>query len=206
MLLANVDWAWYMSMGGASKRHPYVRWSDVFARSVRGTSGRMQPVLECLPAPLAVQCWKHRGVSPEQGREEPVPTVLPPESGAAFEQAQKNQAPDAIPSGSSDTSSSSTSSTSDEAQALGRGLHGTPAWNPGCEVYQHRRTKTLHLLPAGCEGFICGRRRTAEHRPYPGPILCAAQQCAQCDGGKPIRSAVGIVEALDRAKARRRLA
>ena len=143
----------------------------------------------------------------EPAREEQVPTVPSLGAGSAPEPARESQVPDIIQSGSSDTSSSSsTSSTSDEAQTLSRGMHGTPRWKPGCEVFQHRRTKTLHLLPAGCEGFICGRRKTAEHRPYSGPMLCAAQQCAQCDGGKPTRSAVGIVEALDRAKARRRLA
>ena len=146
-------------------------------------------------------------VPSEPAREEQVPTVPSLGPGSAPEPGRESQVPDVIQSGSSDTSSSSsTSSTSDETQTLSRGTHGAPRWKPGCEVFQHRRTKTLHLLPAGCEGFVCGRHKTAEHRPYPGPILCAAQQCAQCDGGKPIRSAVGIVEALDRAKARRRLA
>ena len=104
----------------------------------------------------------------------------------------------------SDSDSSTSATSSDEIDILGRPSGPHSAWREGCVVHRHKRTKTLHLLPAGCQAFICGRQCSHDHVVHHGPILSSAQKCQQCETGRPIRSAEGLIEAFDRAKARRR--
>ena len=109
-----------------------------------------------------------------------------------------------VPPTSSDSESSTSDTSSDEIDILGRFSGPHSVWREGCIVHRHKRTKTLHLLPAGCQAFICGRQCSQDHVVHNGPILSPAQKCQQCETGRPIRSAEGLIEAFDRAKAWRR--
>lgn len=105
---------------------------------------------------------------------------------------------------SSDSSSSSSSSGSgvdqlENAVCLTAGLE-VPEWKPTCTIFQHRRTKTMHLLAAGVEtSFLRGRKRDQERTQFTGAFLVDSWKCKQCDKGRPIRAKIGCAQVLDRA-------
>ena len=107
-----------------------------------------------------------------------------------------------VASSESSSSSSEDSGTSDDELLMkGGSVHAEVVeWRQGCAVHQHRKTKTLHLLPLGSqELFICGRKVGPETPVFHGGIQTVEWRCKQCDRGKPIRHVEGMVDAFDAA-------
>ena len=104
--------------------------------------------------------------------------------------------------GSSDSSSSSLAGSDDDSFGI---IHGSPAepqiWKENCLVYQHVKSKALHLLPKddNSDVFLCGRKNSAAYRLFNNPIFQDSWKCKQCEVGKPIRSYETAIAALDRA-------
>ena len=48
------------------------------------------------------------------------------------------------------------------------------------KFYQHRKTKVVHLASPLGTSFLCGRRVTAEYRPYPDCLIVNSMKCQQC--------------------------
>ena len=105
-------------------------------------------------------------------------------------------------SGSSDSSSSSLEGSDDDIFGV---IHGSPAepkiWKENCLVYQHVKSKALHLLPKDDNNdvFLCGRKSSSAYRLFNNPIFQSSWRCKQCEAGKPIRSYETAIAALDRA-------
>ena len=105
-------------------------------------------------------------------------------------------------SNSSSDSSSSSSDTDDEVLgSLGISRCQQPlVWKTGCSIFQHKRTKTLHLLPMGSgNSFLCGREKTADYDPFLLMVHSEEWKCRHCDRSRPIRSVDGMCHALDLA-------
>ena len=106
-------------------------------------------------------------------------------------------------SGSSSSSSSSDGSDSDDD------IYGViqaeppeaPLWKEGCVVYQHVKSKALHLAPTGDDlgSFLCGRKISEAYKVHCSNIVSESWKCKQCNAGRPIRSMETAVMALDRA-------
>ena len=105
-------------------------------------------------------------------------------------------------SGSSDSSSSSLAGSDDDIFGV---IHGSPAepqiWKEHCLIYQHVKSKALHLLPKDDNNDVslCGRKSSNAYRLFNNPIFQNSWKCKQCEVGKPIRSFETAVAALDRA-------
>ena len=114
-------------------------------------------------------------------------------------------------SGSSSSSSSSSSSEDSDAhdQDLREGCSDPSnveqAIIEGRSIFQHSKTKTLHFLPAGAsnETFICGRAKSAEHKPFRTKICSEKWFCKQCLAGRPIRDRGSLLRALEIAMAKK---
>ena len=107
-----------------------------------------------------------------------------------------------VDSNSSSDSSSSSSDTDDEVLgSLGISRCQRPlVWKTGCSIFQHKRTKTLHLLPIGSgNSFLCGREKTADYDPFLLMVHSEEWKCRHCDRSRPIRSVDGMCHALDLA-------
>ena len=79
-------------------------------------------------------------------------------------------------------------------------------WKDGCDIYQHRKTKVLHLKPRldPKNTFLCGRALSAEHRLFKSVIGMDKWRCRQCDSGKPVRSIEMAIHLIDKAVKRSR--
>ena len=107
-----------------------------------------------------------------------------------------------VDSNSSSDSSSNSSDTDDEVLgSLGISRCQQPlVWKTGCSIFQHKRTKTLHLLPIGSgNSFLCGREKTADYDPFLLMVHSEEWKCRHCDRSRPIRSVDGMCHALDLA-------
>ena len=105
-------------------------------------------------------------------------------------------------SGSSDSSSSSLDGSDDDIFGAIHSSPGEPkTWKENCLVYQHVKSKALHLLPKddNNEIFLCGRKSSSAYRLFNNPIFQSSWRCKQCEAGKPIRSYETAIAALDRA-------
>ena len=113
-----------------------------------------------------------------------------------------------------DSSSSSSSSSSPEDsdahdQELREGCSDPSTMEQaiveGRSIFQHSRTKTLHFLPAGTssETFICGRVKSADHKPFRTKICSEKWFCKQCLAGRPIRDRGSLLRALEIAMAKK---
>ena len=107
-----------------------------------------------------------------------------------------------------DSSSSSTSTSSSEAES-NPGLPPVPTapWRDGCVVWQHRRTRTLHLVSVSDSQvggtFACGRSITTAHVLASRNAHVASMRCSQCERGKHVRTTGAVLDALDAIKRRR---
>ena len=134
-----------------------------------------------------------------------------PEGGDLHEQdiEPPAEAPSSPVSGSSTSTSDSvtTSETSgSEADLAQLVLPPVPeaAWRAGCSTWQHRKTKTLHLLAAESKGtFVCGRPRSDAHVEAEGRPILISMRCSQCDKGKHIKSTAQLVHELDLKRQKR---
>ena len=106
---------------------------------------------------------------------------------------------------SSSSSDSSSSSGSDEELddslhecSGGADVHRTIGQ---CEIHQHRRTKTLHLMPEGSSSgkFVCGRALTSDYKPLVSSVVLDKWYCKQCKVGRPIRDTGSLSTALEHA-------
>ena len=94
------------------------------------------------------------------------------------------------------TSSSSSEETSSQASddtlidAMVQHPRRPPIWKQDCDIYQHSRTKKLHLLGScSTQSFVCGRAKTSEYALFSKPIMAESWKCIQCDKGNNIRTA-----------------
>ena len=104
-----------------------------------------------------------------------------------------------------DPSSSSTSTSSSEAES-NPGLPPVPTapWRDGCVIWQHRRTRTLHLVSASDSQiggtFACGRSITTAHVLASRNAHVASMRCSQCERGKHVRTTGAVLDALEAIK------
>ena len=94
----------------------------------------------------------------------------------------------------SSTSSSSSSSSGAKIDVLERAagranVEEQPDWKAGHRIFQHKRTRKLHLIRFGHDrtSFVCGRNLTEEHSEFRGRILMVSWKCIQCERGRPAR-------------------
>ena len=115
---------------------------------------------------------------------------------------------------SSEDSSSSSDSSSDcsveeRLQASGdRADELKPRSVNECQMYRHRNTRTVHLLPAGTSSgrFVCGREFCESiFKPVCGDVHIEALECKQCYRGKPLRDIGALNHALEIAAKRQRM-
>ncbi|CAE7235551.1 unnamed protein product [Symbiodinium sp. CCMP2592] len=107
-----------------------------------------------------------------------------------------------------ESSSSSTSSSSTDTEVESEpGPHlaalERPVWRDACQVWQHRQSRTVHLLPeadAESGSFVCGRVKSQAYFRATGHPIVDSLKCVQCDGGKTIRSTAQLVHVLDKRR------
>ena len=134
------------------------------------------------------------------------PSELPQELGSEQlglgDERQLDQMSEDSDSGSSDSSSSSLEGSDDGIFGTIHSSPGEPrTWRENCLVFQHVKSKTLHLLPKddSNEIFLCGRKSSSAYRLFNNPIFQSSWRCRQCEVGKPIRSHETAIAAIDRA-------
>ncbi|CAE7836626.1 unnamed protein product [Symbiodinium sp. CCMP2592] len=107
-----------------------------------------------------------------------------------------------------ESSSSSTSSSSTDTEVESEpGPHlaalERPVWRDACQVWQHRQSRTVHLLPeadAESGSFVCGRVKSQAYFRATGHPIVDSLKCVQCDRGKTIRSTAQLVHVLDKRR------
>lgn len=118
-----------------------------------------------------------------------------------------NDSSSASDSDSSESSSDSASS-GDENLQLAGAHHAAlkPKIESDCTLYQHSRTRTVHMLPKGSSEwkFVCGRSVTADHKVFMSMVCTSGMRCKQCLNGRPIRDIGALNEALRSALKRPR--
>ena len=126
-------------------------------------------------------------------------------SGGLDEVASDVDSSSASSSDESDPSSTS-SHADDRAVALGSAYGSvSEVVVDGCTLFQHKKSKTIHLCPVGSSGgFVCGRRVTDEHVKLSHHIHAQAWVCKQCRTGRPIKEVGALLAALEESARRRR--
>ena len=111
------------------------------------------------------------------------------------------------PSKCSESSSSSSSSSTDSEVESEPGPYfaplDEPVWRPECQVWQHRQSRTVHLLPLADVdkgSFVCGRAKSSAYFKVSGHPIVDSLKCAQCDRGKTIRGTAQLVHVLEKEK------
>ena len=121
----------------------------------------------------------------------------------------ENDSSSASDSDSSESSSDSDSS-GDENLQLAGAHHSAlrPKIEGDCTLYQHSRTRTVHMLPKGSSEwkFVCGRPVTSDHKVFMSMVCTSGMRCEQCLNGRPIRDIGALNEALSSALKRPRTA
>ena len=107
----------------------------------------------------------------------------------------------------SESSSSSSSSSTDSEVESEPGPHlaplDEPEWRPECQIWQHRHSRTVHLLPLADVDkgyFVCGRAKSSAYFRFLGQPIVNSLKCAQCDRGKTIRSTAQLVHVLEKQR------
>ena len=100
----------------------------------------------------------------------------------------------------SDTSESSSSEADERLQACGVGASLlSQRIEGGHELFQHRKTHTLHRRQIGSSTgkFICGRVCGKDHKPYRSQVEAPSWLCKQCQSAKPLACTGALLAALD---------
>ena len=115
-------------------------------------------------------------------------------------------AEDQVSEGSDSEFDSEESSTEAVIHELATSQRPTGHWHPGCELYQHRRSKLIHALSTfgHRKAFICGRGLSAEYKKFETEFCVDAMKCQQCDRGHAPSAEGQQVETLGRAVKRAR--
>lgn len=74
-------------------------------------------------------------------------------------------------------------------------------WRPGCDVWQNKKSKTLHLRAKGSTGqvFVCGRKLTEDFTDFNGrSVYSNAWKCKQCNISRPIKDVGAMASMLER--------
>ncbi|CAE7256122.1 unnamed protein product [Symbiodinium sp. CCMP2592] len=116
-----------------------------------------------------------------------------------------NPAQDVALDGSSSSSMSSSSTDTEVESEPGPHLAALerPVWRDACQVWQHRQSRTVHLLPeadAESGSFVCGRVKSQAYFRATGHPIVDSLKCVQCDRGKTIRSTAQLVHVLDKRR------
>eukprot|EP00435_Cladocopium_sp_Y103_P071119 s179_g36.t1 len=79
-------------------------------------------------------------------------------------------------------------------------------WHPGCELYQHQRSKLIHALATfgHRRAFVCGRALSKEYKPFVNRFFVDAMKCQQCNKGQATTEQGEREEALSVAVKRAR--
>ena len=107
--------------------------------------------------------------------------------------------------------SSSDSGSSCDANLQLAGEHRSsvsPKVEGDCVLYQHSKTRTIHMMPKGSSErkFVCGRSATADHKVFMSIVYTPNMRCKQCLNGRPLRDVGALNEALQSALKRQRSA
>ena len=83
-------------------------------------------------------------------------------------------------------SCSDESETEQIIQQLATSERPTGQWHPGCDLYQHTRSKLVHALAkfGQRQAFICGRALSKEYKAFTKPFFVDAMKCQQCSKGQ----------------------
>ena len=179
------------------KYAPYIRGCHA-TKKIKSASGKISS-WDCVadkPPPVESELGDMQGSGGSRPHDEEVSDV------GQAEQASPGSGSSTSTSGSVTTSESS----GDEADMVQHVLPPVPeaTWRVGCSTWQHRKTKTLHLLAAeGKDIFVCGRVKSDAHVEAEGRPTLLSMRCSQCDKGKHIKSTAQLVHELDLKRQKR---
>eukprot|EP00435_Cladocopium_sp_Y103_P042275 s848_g11.t1 len=79
-------------------------------------------------------------------------------------------------------------------------------WHPGCDLYQHKRSKLIHALSTFGHrtAFLCGRALSGEYQRFQTRFFVDAMKCQQCNKGHAPTPEGQQIEALGNAVKRAR--
>ena len=120
------------------------------------------------------------------------------EAGESGDEAQSSSS-----SSSADSSSSEIGDREEGLRPSGEQQLAPRSWAPGFEMFQHRRTRVVHLGAEGSERPTaqCGLRLTGDYRLIDESRFLDLRKCKRCEGARPLRDVGALAVALE---ARRR--
>ena len=135
---------------------------------------------------------------------------VPAGAGVTDNEERSSSGSSASDSDSSDSSSDSGSSC-DATNLQLAGEHRSsvsPKVEGDCVLYQHSKTRTIHMMPKGSSErkFVCGRSATSDHKVFMSIVYTPNMRCKQCLNGRPLRDVGALNEALQSALKRQRSA
>ena len=142
--------------------------------------------------------------------------ILSDESGALSDPADSwtrinmERVPESESSSDSSSDDTSDSGSAVEREAASAGIdriRPSVVWRANCHVYQHVRTKTLHLKAhgSGTDILVCGRHLGKDMKDVTGKVsVMSFNKCKQCNAGRPIKDVGSLAELLDTCSKKRR--
>ena len=115
---------------------------------------------------------------------------------------EATKSPGSSSSSSSDSSSSDPSEIGQVEEDLGPAgepqLSARP-WEPGYEMFQHRRTQVVHLRAEGSVRAVaqCGLKLTGDYALVDGSRFLDLRKCKRCEGARPLRDVGALAAALE---------
>jgi hypothetical protein len=142
----------------------------------------------------------------EANAQEHPPTSPVPSNPEDYDGAEQNDS-SGSGSGSSSSDDSSSESLDERLQFCSSTYPRTSVESEGCTVFQHPKTKTMHLYPIGStsDKFVCGRAMTSAHKSMISVVSATSWLCKQCKIGKPLKDLGSLNVAIDRALKKRRV-
>ena len=132
---------------------------------------------------------------------------VPAGAGVTDNEERSSSGSSASDSDSSDSSSDSGSSCDANLQLAGEHRSSvSPKVEGDCVLYQHSKTRTIHMMPKGSSErkFVCGRSATSDHKVFMSIVYTPNMRCKQCLNGRPLRDVGALNEALQSALKRQR--